>query len=352
MFEAALAAKNTLAGKPEAGIFDAEELLNRILDDNTAPRIRAYALRIAVSKPRTHPKPGVPPSLRYPRGLPTEVLAKMLDVGDPDLSLEVVRTLAGNPVPAQAILRKLAADAAQQTGLRIEAIIGLAALAEKNVTALVDLADEQEVAIAEEALRALRSMPLTPDQTAKIKAAADRQPALGALAKAVLSPESLVAGRPALTDIDAWQTRLDEVEGDADVESGRRLFHHPRLALCANCHRHEGRGSVVGPDLSRVSGRGDPGNLLESILNPNAEIAPEYLPRTVTLKDGTVFTGIRLRSSTREAMRDASGRGVSFDRDDIVKMEELQVSFMPTGLPMSLTDSELRDLLAFLKSES
>jgi len=352
LFEAALAAKNTLAGKPEAGIFDPEELLTRILDENTAPRIRAYALRIAVSKPRTHPKPGVPPSLRYPRGLATETVAELLDVGDPDLSLEVVRTLAGNPVPAQALLRDLATDAALPIDLRVEAVIGLAALAEKNVGMLVELAGAQELAIAGEALRALRSISLTPEQTAQIKTVADGQPDLADLAGAVLWPGSLAAGRPALTEIAAWQARLDAIEGDADVDSGRRLFHHPRLALCANCHRHEGRGSVVGPDLSRVSGRGDPGNLLESILNPNAEIAPEYLPRTVTFRDGTVFTGIRLRSSTREAMRDGSGRSVNFDRDDIVEMEELQVSFMPTGLPLSLTDRELRDLLAFLKSES
>ena len=352
MFEAALAAKNTLAGKPEAGIFDAEELLNRILDDNTAPRIRAYALRIAVSKPRTHPKPGVPPSLRYPRGLPTEVLVEMLDVGDPDLSLEIVRTLAGNPVPAQDILQKLAGDTAQPTPLRIEAIIGLAAVGEKNVALLIDLAADRDLAIAEEALRALRSIALQPAQVAEVKKATAQRPLLKESADAVVSPGSLAAGRPALTEVAAWQARLDAVEGDADVDNGRRLFHHPRLALCANCHRHEGRGSVVGPDLSRVSGRGDPGNLLESILNPNAEIAPEYLPRTVTFKDGTVFTGIRLRSSTREAMRDASGRSVNFDRDDIVEMEELQVSFMPTGLPLMLTDSELRDLLEFLKSGS
>ena len=117
----------------------------------------------------------------------------------------------------------------------------------------------------------------------------------------------------------------------------------------SNWHRHEGRGSVVGPDLTRLDRAGDREALLESILNPNAEIAPEYLPRTVTFHDGTSFTGIRLRSSTHEAMRDAAGRSVTFKRDDIAAMEELQVSFMPTGLPLMLSDRELRDLLAFLQ---
>ena len=89
--------------------------------------------------------------------------------------------------------------------------------------------------------------------------------------------------------------------------------------------------------------------LLESILNPNAEIAPEYLPRMITLKDGATFTGIRLRSSTAEAMRDTNGRNRRFQRDDIVSMQELQMSFMPPGLPFAMTDRELRDLMAFLE---
>ena len=103
-------------------------------------------------------------------------------------------------------------------------------------------------------------------------------------------------------------------------------------------------------DLSALGDRGDRTWLLKSILDPNSEIAPEFLPRMVTLKDGTVFTGIRLRSSTREALRDTNGQNQTFNRDDIASMQELQMSFMPTGLPMSLTDRELRDLLVYLES--
>ncbi len=40
-----------------------------------------------------------------------------------------------------------------------------------------------------------------------------------------------------------------------------------------------------------------------------------------------------------------------FNRDDIAELQELQVSFMPTGLPLLLTDRELRDLVAFLDDD-
>ena len=107
---------------------------------------------------------------------------------------------------------------------------------------------------------------------------------------------------------------------------------------------------MVGPDLSLVGDRDNRVSLLESILQSSQEIAPEYLPRTITLKGGSTFTGIRLRSSTREAMLDLNGQNRNFNRSDITSMEELQVSFMPTGLVYGMTDRELPDLPAFLES--
>ena len=320
VFEAAMAAKNTLAGKPELGLLDMETVTERLLDPQTPPRLRAYVLRLAVSKPRSNPKNGEPPALRYPRGLTVELLAEMLDAGDEVLELEAIRTLAGNPVPASKVLGRIAKNEKRPEQARAEAVVGLAAQPKKNDKTLKALAKDSNELVREEAERALRAAP------------------------------EVEGERPALTDTEAWLARLDAVKAPVDIQRGRRLFHHPRLAICSNCHRHEGRGSVVGPDLTRVDRTSDRAWLLESILNPNAEIAPEYLPRTVTFHDGEQFTGIRLRSSTKEAMRDAAGRSVTFNRDDIAEMAELQVSFMPTGLPLMLTDRELRDLVAFLES--
>jgi hypothetical protein len=77
-------------------------------------------------------------------------------------------------------------------------------------------------------------------------------------------------------------------------------------------------------------------------------MAPEYRPRMMVLVDGRVITGIRLRSSTSEVVRDSKGQNQSFPRGDIESMQELNTSFMPDGLSDLLTYRELRDLLAFL----
>ena len=170
------------------------------------------------------------------------------------------------------------------------------------------------------------------------------------LVEAVLDPTSLGRNRPELTDTAGWVKRLKAVKGTPDPGSGRRIFFHPNVALCSRCHRHSGRGNVVGPDLSAVAARGEHAWLVESILQPSQQIAPEYLPRLVVLKDGTEFTGIRLRSATYEALRDSNGQTQTFDLTKVESIRDMETSFMPEGLVYSLTDRELRDLVAFLET--
>jgi len=90
--------------------------------------------------------------------------------------------------------------------------------------------------------------------------------------------------------------------------------------------------------------------LLKSILTPSADMAPEFQPRTIVLKDGRSFTGIRLRSYTKEQIRDANGLTQTFEKGDVEAIVDSHVSFMPNGLADTLTNRELRDLIAFLRN--
>ncbi|MCA9005630.1 MAG: c-type cytochrome, partial [Planctomycetaceae bacterium] len=351
-FEAALATWNTLQGKPEAGIRNPELLIAKVQDTQSPPRIRAYALRLLPTQSLSAPKEGTQPVKNFPKGLTLEILQQLLAVNDETLSLEVVRTLAGNPIASQKILAGIAADSQQTAKLRAEAIAGLATVAEQNSDLLLKLAGSQERIVREEALRALRSVPLTAPQQQALKKLAAQYQESADLFTAALNPKSLSVGRPALTDTEAWLQALKAVKEPADPESGRRIFHHGRVANCAHCHRHGGRGNVVGPDLSSLGDKQDRVWLLKSILEPSREMAPEYQPRTIILIDGRTFTGIRLRSYVKETIRDANGQNRTFDRSDVDSMVESPVSFMPSGLVNSLTDREIKDLLAFLESGS
>lgn len=368
LFEATVAARNALLGVPEKGARDEELLLARVRDGGAPAALRAHALRMLPTFSTTPPKEGGIVELRFPKGLDLNTLRSLLAEGDPQLSLEAVRVLASAPERGGAALAEAAVDESLAVNARAEAVSGLAPVAGDHRSALLELARAPEAAVREEAIRCFRSTPPADEaERAALEAVAEIYPESAPSVRAALDPASLTGGRPPLTDTDAWLARLAAVEEPVDAEHGRRTFFHRTLALCSTCHTHDGRGRVVGPDLTQLhlhgvgpesaDGETDGGEtgaltrfILESILDPNREIAPEYQPRLVRLKNGESHTGIRLQSSTREVIRDPQGLRRVFDRDGIESMEELPVSLMPAGLPLSLTDRELRDLVAFLAS--
>ncbi len=291
LFEAVLATWNTLRGEPGAGVTNPEVLVERITDPKTPARIKGYALRLA---PPAH------------KALTLELLRDFVNSDDEVLQLEAVRTLAARRASAD-----IAADEKRSPKLRAEAILGT-----DDTALLQKLAQSDNTILRDEAQRAL--------------------------------PRTLTIARPAFDDTAAW---LKLLEGQGDPETGRRIFFNSKVAICSTCHRHSGRGNVVGPDLTLIAQQGDRAAILRSILEPHREVAPQFFPSVVELKDGTTFTGILLRSSNTEVFRDLTGKEKSFPEADIVKRTELRTSLMPPGLVMSLTNEELRDLLAFLTAK-
>lgn len=344
LFEAAIAAWNTLNGKPELGLNNNEMLLARVKDEASPPTLRAYALRLLPSVAERAASDGTIATVRFPKGVDAAFLAGLITLGNAELSMEAVRLLSGNPAAGHGTLAKVAMDSAQPTQIRAEAVAGLAAVADKHLPLLLQLAKANPGAIRDEALRALRGQALSEAQSGQLRILPQSD-----LTAALLNPGSLAEGRPSPTDTQVWSERLTALDGEADVDNGRRIFHHASVALCSRCHRHTGRGKFVGPDLSAVGRRDDANWLMEAILQPNLAMAPEYQPRDIELKDGTVHTGIRLRSYSKEQIRDANGNTLTFGKDQIAAIRDLNRSLMPEGLVYSMTDRELRDLLAFLE---
>lgn len=295
LFEAVLATWNTLRDDPGAGVTNVAVLIDHITDPKTPARLKGYALRL------------VPPDQKQ---LKTDLLRSFAVSEDEVLRLEAVRTLAARRASAD-----IAADEAQSPHLRAEAILGV-----DDPALLQKLKKSDNAIIRDEARRALRFTDgFTPSTS-----------------------------RPAFDKTEDWLKMIDALPGKADPDSGRRIFFNTKVSLCSNCHRHSGRGNVVGPDLTLVAQQGDRAAILRSILEPHREVAPQFYPSLVKLKDGTEFMGILLRSSSSDVFRDLTGKERSFPETEIVSRTELKTSLMPPGLVMSLTDAELRDLLAFL----
>ena len=90
--------------------------------------------------------------------------------------------------------------------------------------------------------------------------------------------------------------------------------------------------------------------LIQSILQPSREIAPQFVPYSVARTDGTVFTGVLVNESPDGTLSfaDADGRLIVVKSSEIEDKKPQTVSIMPENLPQTLTLQEFRDLVGFL----
>ena len=173
-----------------------------------------------------------------------------------------------------------------------------------------------------------------------------------ALAMLGVTPASSLEGRPAAEDIPAWLPRLSAA-GDADA--GWRVFFGGTVGRCANCHALEGRGASIGPDLTLIAGRMDRRRLVESILQPSREIAPQFVPWVIATKNGHVLMGQSLgltEDAKSERFLGQDGKTIEVKLTDIEEKVAAKTSIMPVGFEKLLSDQQLRDVLSLLQSRS
>jgi len=286
--------------------------LRPILNDQTKPaRLRALAL-----------------SLMNEDTVAVDSLAAYTRDPSQEIRLEAVRNLASSQkADAQTALVSVATDTSQFPNIRAEAILGLATNPTANKATLESLSEDRNAIVATEALRAL---------------------AAGGLKARTLSP------KPNVPDATQWASMLDALPGEADLDAGRRIFFHPKLATCATCHEMEGRGRRVGPDLTTINRQAgvDDEWLLTHILSPAETIAPQYQPWQIHLKDGSSKMGFVLRKGgIREAYLGIDGNEFAVSKPNIKRTEELPITIMPPGLLAPLQPTEIRDLIAYLLKE-
>lgn len=125
------------------------------------------------------------------------------------------------------------------------------------------------------------------------------------------------------------------------------FYDHPVMA-CVRCHKVWGSGGEAGPDLSMIGRQQSPEYILESVIKPNARIAPGFDVIAVTLRDGTVEAGTVV-SETADTLhlRRADLTETTVPVNQIVKREAAPSS-MPEIYQAVLSRTELRDLMAFL----
>ena len=112
-----------------------------------------------------------------------------------------------------------------------------------------------------------------------------------------------------------------------------------------------GRGGRVGPDLSRIGVSKNRNQLIQSIIEPGSEIAPQYVTWAFETTDGKVLTGMIVHENEgKTIIGDVEGKITELKTIDIVQRVPQAKSIMPEKLTDLMTLQEFRDLVAFLES--
>jgi formylglycine-generating enzyme len=141
-----------------------------------------------------------------------------------------------------------------------------------------------------------------------------------------------------------WTAKLaPEKLKDANLDNGRILF----KATCSVCHVMNGEGSKMGPDLTG-SNRHDLGYVLDNILYPSAVVSDNYRMNLLTMRDGSVHSGVVPIEDELTLTTSSFGIETVIEKKDITKREILPTSMMPSGLLLALDETQVRDLIAYL----
>ena len=140
----------------------------------------------------------------------------------------------------------------------------------------------------------------------------------------------------------AMQALADMKGGDA--ENGKQVFRRGCLA----CHKVYNEGQDFGPDMMKVGMRLTKYKLVESIIDPNADVDKKYLSTLISTSSGKIVTGLLVSENKDEVVIfDGKVKRV-IKVADIEERKTLKQSSMPEGLAGTISPAEFLDVIAFL----
>jgi putative membrane-bound dehydrogenase-like protein len=190
-------------------------------------------------------------------------------------------------------------------------------------------------------LRAMESGNLRPDAVSPTQALAlksHRDPTVKELAKKVFGPG------PSTKRDDVIAEFMPALDLGGRPAQGREIYRQ----RCISCHRSGGEGSAVGPDFVTIKTAGKEKNLV-NILDPNREVAPQYVSYLVETKSGDTLTGI-IASETGASLtvRQPFGVDTVVLRADLKRVQSQNLSLMPEGIETGMSKQDMADLLEYI----
>jgi putative heme-binding domain-containing protein len=142
-----------------------------------------------------------------------------------------------------------------------------------------------------------------------------------------------------------------ENKAPGDAKAGQELFWDK--AGCGGCHRIQGRGGSLGPDLTNIAASRALPQLRDAILDPDAEISTGYSSVAVVLKNGRSLRGVaRNRNNYSLQLQEADGRLHLLSMSEVSKITLTRGSLMPKDFAKRLGSADIDNVVAYLSRQS
>ena len=297
-----------------------------------------------------------------------DVAPRLRDValhrGDPEVRATAAKSFATlAPDQATAAFAPVLADGSQPIVVR-----------ERIGTTLAELNSEPARAAVITAMKAAPNRLQARWATALTGSKEGAEALLGAIEQGVISPRLLqsvgMKNRLQAVKPTDWEARLTKLTKDlppgdeardrliaerraayagasASVAEGERVF----TQNCAVCHQIEGKGGLVGPQLTGIGNRGLE-RLCEDVLDPNRNVDRAFRQTIVSLKDGDVVSGLfRREDGDLLVFADSTGKEFSVKKANVTERKESEQSLMPENFSETIPPAQFNQLLAFLLSQ-
>ena len=191
-----------------------------------------------------------------------------------------------------------------------------------------------------EAMEQKRVPPSSLDAIQRVHLTEDPDPEIRRRAEALLAGQGSNGGREKL--LARYQAAL---AGPRDAKRGKQVFEEQ----CAKCHKLEGQGYEVGPDLAASNTRTDE-TLVSDVLDPSTQLTVGYQTYTVVTEDGRIFTGVLSgESATSISLKKEEGVEQTILRKNIDEMAASELSQMPEELEKIVSPQDVVDLIGYLR---
>ncbi|MEM7013669.1 MAG: HEAT repeat domain-containing protein, partial [Verrucomicrobiota bacterium] len=144
-----------------------------------------------------------------------------------------------------------------------------------------------------------------------------------------------------------WKKKLTaENLAAADLKNGRFVFQKS----CMACHKLFDEGMDIGPELTGAQ-RDNLDYVLENIIDPSASVSRDYRMEVVVTEAGRVLTGFLSAETEQTVTLRLINEEVIVPKSEIEERAASKVSMMPEGILATLSNDEVRDLIAYLASD-